>query len=67
MSSEAKTQNDAPADDSDDKPAQAPEKIIKPRPLTLIIMLVVFLLGVGVILWAWHLGCLLYTSDAADE
>ena len=56
MSSEAKTQNDAPADDSDDKPSQAPEKIINPRPLTLIIMLVVFLLGVGVILWAWHLG-----------
>ena len=56
MSSEPTTQNDAPADDSDDKPAQAPEKIINPRPLTLIIMLVVFLLGVGVILWAWHLG-----------
>lgn len=56
MSSEATTQNDAPADGSDDKPAQAPEKIINPRPRTLIIMLVVFLLGVGVILWAWHLG-----------
>ena len=56
MSSEAKTQNDAPTDNSDDKPTQVPEKIIKPRPLTLIIMLLVFLLGVGVILWAWHLG-----------
>ena len=42
MSSEPTTQNDAPADDSDDKPAQAPEKIINPRALTLIIMLVVF-------------------------
>ena len=42
MSSEAKTQNDAPTDNSDDKPTQAPEKIINPRALTLIIMLVVF-------------------------
>jgi len=42
MSSEPTTQNDAPADDSDNKPTQAPEKIINPRPLTLIIMLVVF-------------------------